>query len=398
MTFTDERARALSGADADVSLLAVAQYFRELAWTEPTSVEEEEKLLRRVSRGNAEQLQPCPNQWVLSLAKHARERLVEVYQPLVAALARRRLFLFKSMELLDVIQEGNIGLLDALDSYDDEVARLYPYRFSIVAAGRVKRALSSALAERDMFIRLPGRKYEMVRDKSCVESALRKYLGRQPLLSEIAEMMDVSEESLQQVLDAAKRREVRSLHEMIERREVNEDKMSFTSLYMAAEGAEDTRQAELAATFQRVFEVAMPPKQRDVLELRFCVGDVPGSMRSQNLVAEMLDASPGEVSASERQAKRRLSEFLEPVILDDGRLSCTFQNIYSDDYCTSGEAAMLLGVTVSSMNKYARQGLLPFEMRLRCRRSGSKERVFRKADILAFRRARGSALLPSVVA
>ncbi len=396
MTFTDDRDRALSGADRDVSLLAKDQYFRELAWSEPISHEEQDTLLRRIRRGNTERSQSCPNQWVLSLAKHARDRFVEVYQPLVITLARRRLFLFKSMELLDVIQEGNIGLLDALDSYDDRVADLCSFR--VLAIARIKYALSHALTNRDAFIRLPERKYGMVRQKSVVASALRKYLGRQPLLSEIAEMMEVSEGVLQRVLDSAKRQEVASIQGIVERRELPEDKTSFASLYAVAVVAEDERQAELAATFQHVFEVAMPPVQREVLELRFCVGDTPSAMRSQDLVADMLNVAPGQVSANEGKAKKRLGELLEPVVLEDGRLSCAFKDLYNDDYCTSREAAVLLGVTGACVNGYARQGLLPFEMRPRRRSRGTKERVFRKADILSFRRGCGSVLLPSVVA
>jgi len=396
MTFVEEKARALSGADRDVSLLAKDQYFRELSWSESMSREEEDKLLRRVLRGNAERLHPCPNQWVLSLAKHARECLVEVYQPLVVSLARRYRFQIQSMELLDVIQEGNIGLLVALDRYDEEAARRYP--FAIIAASRIKHAISDALVGTDAFIRLPYNKSLLVRRKSVVESALRKQFGRVPLLSEIAEIMDVSEEDLEQVLEEAKQREMGSLHEIIESREVDEDRMTFTGLYTAAVIDEDTRQAELAATFQCVFEEAMPPVQREILELRFGFGDMPGSMRSHEVVAEMLNVTSEAVSGNEKHAKKRLGRLLEPVILEDGRLSCVSKDLYSDDYCTSREAASLLGIGLTSVHTYARQGLLPFTMRPRRKSRGSQERVFRKADILAFRRGRGSAFLPSVVA
>src|SRR5215472_7175053 len=100
--------------DRDVSLMALDQYMRAVRWTEPLAEEEEATLLRRVERGKQERLAPCPNQWVLSLARHARDRLVEGYQPLVIAVAKRCLWRFESMELLDLVQEGNIGLLRAI--------------------------------------------------------------------------------------------------------------------------------------------------------------------------------------------------------------------------------------------------------------------------------------------
>ncbi len=145
MTFVneDERFEALSGADRMISLSAKDQYFRELDWREPISDEECRKLLQRLVRGNVERRQSVPNQWVLSLARNAREQLVEVYQPLVVAMARRRLFRFQSMELLDVIQEGNIGLLDALDRYDD--VKLEKVEFRVFAMSWMKQAILKAV-------------------------------------------------------------------------------------------------------------------------------------------------------------------------------------------------------------------------------------------------------------
>jgi len=417
MTFTDDRDRALSGADRDVSLLAKDQYFRELAWAESMSREEEDKLLRRVCRGNAERLQPCPNQWVLSLAKHARERLVEVYQPLVVWVARRYHFLFKSMELLDVVQEGNIGLLHAFDEYTDELASVYPFR--AIARTRIKHTLSAAAAIGcSSLIRLPKQRYEVLRRKHLVTSALQKHYGRQPSLAEIAEFMDVSEESLQQLLDYAKRQEVASLHEVLEFKDIPEDHVSFTSLYASAVVSEDQRQQELAAMFQQVFETAMPDKQVEVLTLRYGFGDAPGATRSYGMVGEMVESASGRVYAIEQEAKERLGGLLEPVVLPDGRLSCMLSDLYSEDYCTSHEAAVLLGTNAREINLHARAGRLPFEMRARRRGHGPKERVFKKGDVVAFRQelmatpskrwycrhdeslaaARRSAALPSVVA
>ena len=189
MTFVneDERFEALSGADRMISLSAKDQYFRELDWREPISDEECRKLLQRVVRGNVERRQSVPNQWVLSLARNAREQLVEVYQPLVVAMARRRLFRFQSMELLDVIQEGNIGLLDALDRYDD--VKLEKVEFRVFAMSWMKQAILRAVNRSDAFIRLSWDTHDTMTRKKIVESQLRKQFGRQPLLSEIAEAM-----------------------------------------------------------------------------------------------------------------------------------------------------------------------------------------------------------------
>jgi len=391
MTFLDERSEALSGADAAVSLMARDQYFRELAWMVPLSSEERDTFLRRVIRGNGERSEALPNQWVLSLARHARESLVEAYQPLVIGLARRRMFLFKSMELLDVIQEGNLGLLDALDTYDDEKSRVV--EFGAFATRCIKRALAAAVNERDVFIRLSWRTHNMLTRKKIVASELRKHLGRQPLLSEIAEIMEVSEETLQKVLKLAERREVGSLHGMLETREIAEDAVPFVSLYTSAVVAEDTRQQELAETFERVFAVAMPEQQREVLELRYGFGDVAGTtVRPAELVSEMMGLPGREhVSSSEHKATQRLKRVLEPVALPDGRLSCTFQDVYTDEYCTSREVAELLHVSLSCVDTFVQRGLLSPELRSRPHTCGAKMRYFKKADVIALQQERAAA-------
>src|SRR6266516_5142017 len=102
-----------------VSLLAHDQYVRELAWMEELTEEEELQCLQRVRRGRLERGQPVPNQWVLSLAKHARDRLIEGYQPMVFRLAQRvRRRLQSSIESLDLVNEGNICLMRVLDELD----------------------------------------------------------------------------------------------------------------------------------------------------------------------------------------------------------------------------------------------------------------------------------------
>jgi len=286
MTLLEERVRAdaLSGADRDVSLLAHDQYFRQLAWTEPMSDEEQEKLLHHLRRGNAERSQPSPNSRLVSLAKQARDRLLEAYQPLVVAVVRRRLFLFTSMELIDVIQEANVGLLEAFERYGDEQAARGPFRFYVISG--VKNALSRALSERDVIIRLPQPKFNLCIRREIVAKHLEKHLGRQPSFGEIAEELGVTEEVLRDAVEAGKQSQVKSLHRVIGTEDVPEDKEQFSSLYGTFVAVEDQRQKELAATFQRVLEAAMPEKQREIVTLRYGFGEGCGPVRPVPLVAD----------------------------------------------------------------------------------------------------------------
>src|SRR5436309_3362879 len=100
--------------DQHVSLLALDQYMRLVKWTPELTLEEEGQLLERVEPGKQEQLKPYPDRLVLEEAKQAYDRLVAGFQPLVIHIASTYRYRVRSIELMDLIQEGNIGLLQAI--------------------------------------------------------------------------------------------------------------------------------------------------------------------------------------------------------------------------------------------------------------------------------------------
>ena len=99
--------------DRDVSLMAYDQYLCMVHWTPRLSEEEILQLLQQIARGKVEQLKACPDSRVLAQAKEARDHLVVGLQRLVMCMAQRCHRGSGRMELLDLIQEGNIGLLKA---------------------------------------------------------------------------------------------------------------------------------------------------------------------------------------------------------------------------------------------------------------------------------------------
>src|SRR5207302_1859299 len=104
-----------SDDDRKVSLLAIDQYMRQVRWTDTLSREEEAVLFEWVARGKRERREDYPRQWVLEQARQARDRLVEGFQPLVIHFAKRYHHRVHSLDLLDLVQEGNLGLLKAID-------------------------------------------------------------------------------------------------------------------------------------------------------------------------------------------------------------------------------------------------------------------------------------------
>lgn len=102
---------------------ALEQYLREVNAIPRLSDEEEGQLLLHAEAGKAEQAKSYPDDGMLALARSARTRLVEGYQTLVIGLAKRYLRFCKELELLDLVQEGNLGLLQALDTYNPHIER-----------------------------------------------------------------------------------------------------------------------------------------------------------------------------------------------------------------------------------------------------------------------------------
>src|SRR2546421_5786204 len=105
------------GNSKDSSLMAYDQYSRWVRWTPRVSKEEIASLMQGVLRGKEERSKGSPDRQILEAASQAREQIVIALQRLVIHLARRFLSRFQSLELLDLIQEGNLGLLLAIDHY-----------------------------------------------------------------------------------------------------------------------------------------------------------------------------------------------------------------------------------------------------------------------------------------
>ena len=103
-------AQMIGSFDGEMSLWADDLYFQAARQIAPLSREEEAVLLERVAAGKQEQIDACPDARVLAEAQAARDRLVEGFQGLVIASAERAMARgFYSLELMDLVQEGNVG-------------------------------------------------------------------------------------------------------------------------------------------------------------------------------------------------------------------------------------------------------------------------------------------------
>lgn len=127
--------------------------------------------------------------------KAARERLVQMHLRLVVPTAKR--FSRHGIELMDLIEEGNLGLLQAIDKFDP----LKGYRFSTYAIHWIEQYIRRAVEEQSGTIKIPAHAWDNLRAWSKTWEKLKAKLGREPSLKEMATKMDISARQVRSILD-----------------------------------------------------------------------------------------------------------------------------------------------------------------------------------------------------
>jgi RNA polymerase primary sigma factor len=185
----------------------VRMYLREIGRVNLLSGEEEVLLARKIQRGTRAHQQmkkdsPAPTpkerlQRVVNEGDRARRRLAEANLRLVVSVAKR--YIGRGMNFLDLIQEGNIGLLRAVEKFDHRRG----YKFSTYATWWIRQAISRAIADQARTIRIPVHMVETINRLVRIQRRLLQELGREPTSKEIAlEMEILSDDDLQAIEQA----------------------------------------------------------------------------------------------------------------------------------------------------------------------------------------------------
>ena len=256
----------------------VRMYLKEIGKVPLLTPDEEQDLARRMADGDEE----------------AKRRMAEANLRLVVSIAKR--YVGRGMLFLDLIQEGNLGLIKAVDKFDYTKG----YKFSTYATWWIRQAITRAIADQARTIRIPVHMVETINKVIRVSRQLLQELGHDPSPDEIAEEMSMPVEKVREILKIAQ--EPVSLETPI-----GEEEDSHLGDFIPDEDASEPSEA---ASFSLLKEQLMSvldtltPREKKVLELRF--GIVDGRTRTLEEVGKEFNVTRERIRQIEAKALRKL--------------------------------------------------------------------------------------------
>lgn len=256
----------------------VRMYLKEIGKVDLLQAEEELELAKRIENNDIE----------------AKKKLCEANLRLVVSIAKR--YVGRGMSFLDLIQEGNLGLLKAVEKFDYTKG----FKFSTYATWWIRQAITRAIADQARTIRIPVHMVETINKLKRVQRALIQDLGRDPSPAEIAKEMSLSEEKVRDIMKISQ--EPVSLETPI-----GEEKDSHLGDFIPDE---DAVAPEDAASFMllraQLFEVlkTLTDREARVLILRFGLED--GRPRTLEEVGDTFHVTRERIRQIEAKALRKL--------------------------------------------------------------------------------------------
>jgi len=266
---------------SDISEDSIQMYLREIGKVPLLSAEEELSLARRKEKGD----------------KEAEKKIIEANLRLVVSIAKK--FVGKSLTLLDLIQEGNIGLFKAVEKFDPKKG----YKFSTYATWWIRQAITRSLADQSRTIRIPVHMVETINKFQQVQRRLIQDLGREPLPEEIAAEMGESVEKVRHIINISQ--ETISLETSVGE---DEEDSTLEDFIEDVKNMTPDRVAALELLKDYVTEIIseLTPREQKILEMRFGLKD--GVAHTLEEVGQEFDVTRERIRQIEAKALERIKQ------------------------------------------------------------------------------------------
>ena len=267
----------------------VRMYLKEIGKIPLLSVEEEQAVAERLSLGD----------------EKAQNTMVEANLRLVVSVAKR--FTGRGLPFLDLIQEGNLGLIKAVGKFDYSKG----YKFSTYATWWIRQAISRAIADHARTIRIPVHMVETINRVSRASHELVQELGREPGTQEISQRLNMSVQKVEEILRVAQ--EPISLETP-----VGEEDDSHLGDFLPDDKASEPADAATFALLQEQLGFVLKtltPREETVLRLRYGLED--GRMHTLEEVGEAFHVTRERIRQIEAKALRKLRHPSRSRILRD---------------------------------------------------------------------------------
>ena len=256
----------------------VRMYLKEIGKVDLLTPDEEIELAKRMLEGD----------------ENAKKRLAEANLRLVVSIAKR--YVGRGMQFLDLIQEGNLGLIKAVEKFDYTKG----YKFSTYATWWIRQAITRAIADQARTIRIPVHMVETINKVIRVSRQLLQELGHDPSPEEVAEEMHMPVQKVRDILKIA-------LEPVSLETPIGEEEDSHLGDFIPDEGAsEPSEAASFTLLKEQLMDVlsTLTPREEKVLKLRFGIED--GRTRTLEEVGKEFNVTRERIRQIEAKALRKL--------------------------------------------------------------------------------------------
>jgi len=283
---------------------SVSLYLREIGRVPLLTAEEEVQLAKRMERGRLARCRlaqgvsdPAERERLLQEVKDgeaAQRHMIEANSRLVVSVAKK--YMGRGVPFLDLIQEGNIGLIRAVKKFDYHRG----YKFSTYATWWIRQAVTRAIADQGRTIRVPVHMHEQINRVHRTSRDLAQKLGRDPTVEEIAAELDVTPERVEQILKV-------SQHPLSLETPVGEEEDSYLGDFIEDEEAispsDEASRRILREVLDEILE-SLSPREVRILQMRF--GLVDGCTHTLEEVGRKFGVTRERIRQIEAHALSRL--------------------------------------------------------------------------------------------